>query len=403
MGYPVRYRSAARKYGSGGFQNPLKVPPGRRPGKPANDNWPIPDNDNHPGAGGRRNPMIPTEVPFPGASGAIEAGIKRLLPPSWRLPLEVAQTLTSLVTDPYQKPLFPDPQGTFTHGCGPSTPPIAYTGRWAFHLAGSNCGQCGLSGQALGVGSLNPPARKSGGASLSLAKNIEFSGVSRWFISDQWGGGVNPVQKFQVTWRVRPQFLPYEVPDVMPATVTNPLPAYVPVPRGNAVPNYRPMPATLPVRPEYYATDVRQSSPVGELAPGVPGVVIDPYSPLSPREPPGKRVKERKVTEQVPGTLANALGRIGGVYEGTKFAVDIVNAFYDALPGRKSAKTPQEKLMELYRRYGEVDVDKAIMNVLKAVALEKSGAYIDAARRKASKNLGLKMHIQIPTGGGPRV
>ena len=48
-------------------------------------------------------------------------------------------------------------------------------------------------------------------------------------------------------------------------------------------------------------------------------------------------------------------------------------------------------------------MNKAIEGVLKAVAYERAGAYIDRARRTASKNLGLHMHIQIPTGGGPRV
>ena len=50
-----------------------------------------------------------------------------------------------------------------------------------------------------------------------------------------------------------------------------------------------------------------------------------------------------------------------------------------------------------------MDVDRAIKGVLMAVAMERAGAYIDRARRTASKNLGLHMHIQIPTGGGPRV
>ena len=88
---------------------------------------------------------------------------------------------------------------------------------------------------------------------------------------------------------------------------------------------------------------------------------------------------------------------------GTKFAIDLINAFYNALPGRHTAKTPQAKLAEIYRRYDQVDINAAVIGVLKAVALEKAGAYIDSARRKASKNLGLHMHIQIPTGGGPRV
>ena len=82
-GYPVRYRSGARKYGGGGFQNPLTVPPGRGPGRPANDNWPKPANDNDPGA-----PRVtpPKNPPFPGAPSvedfAIQVG-ESILPPQY--------------------------------------------------------------------------------------------------------------------------------------------------------------------------------------------------------------------------------------------------------------------------------------------------------------------------------
>ena len=94
---------------------------------------------------------------------------------------------------------------------------------------------------------------------------------------------------------------------------------------------------------------------------------------------------------------------MSGVYESVKFANDLVNAFYDALPGKKNAKTPQDKLIELYRRYDEVDVNRAIEGVLMAVAMERAGAYIDRARRTAGDNLGLNMYITIPTGSAPRI
>ena len=57
MRYPVAYRSGARKYQAGGFQEPATVPdpgaprnpmkpPYTAPPKPANDPYPRPDNDN---------------------------------------------------------------------------------------------------------------------------------------------------------------------------------------------------------------------------------------------------------------------------------------------------------------------------------------------------------------------
>ena len=75
MGYPVRYRKASRKYDGGGFQNPMEVPAPRR-FKPANDNWPKPDNDNEPG-GETHRPVLP-EVPIPMLPP--EDMVKRFLP-----------------------------------------------------------------------------------------------------------------------------------------------------------------------------------------------------------------------------------------------------------------------------------------------------------------------------------
>ena len=60
-------------------------------------------------------------------------------------------------------------------------------------------------------------------------------------------------------------------------------------------------------------------------------------------------------------------------------------------------------MLELYRRADEIDVQKAILGVLFAVAGEKAGAYIDRARHVTGDNLGLNMYITIPTGSAPRV
>lgn len=418
MGYPVSYRRGAAKYSSGGFQNPLKVPPGKKPGKPANDNWPGggPANDNDPGGGPYKNPMIrPPEIEFPGYAGAAAgAALRKLIPPQYRLVWDLANDAYSYWPDMTQKPEVPWPNGTFTHACGPNDPPIGYNGRWAWHLIG-NGKLCGLGMQALGKGSAFPPRRKSGGAALTLAKYAPS--VDRWWIVDEYGGGVSPAIDLIVRYRWTPPIAPVVYPDYLPATVANPFPAMVPAPQGDYLPEYSPVPASIPRavprsnpyvrsrpgnrplnRPDYW--------PVVSAKPGnSPVVVVAPPTVTDPvRKPPGPGVKERKAKARGAYAWANAaLGAAAGVYEDAKFYNDVLNAWYNALPGKGTAKTPIEKALELYRRADEIDVQKAVLGVLWAVAGEKAGAYIDRARRVTGDNLGLNMYITIPTGSAPRV
>ena len=415
MGYPVRYRRAARKYSDGGFQNPVEVPPGRKPGKPANDNWPGggPANDNDPGAGGYKNPILrPPEVEFPGyAAAAAGAGLRKLIPPQYRVVWDLGEAVWNNWPDVTQKPEVPWPNGTFTHACGPNTPPIGYTGRWAWHLIGSGK-ECGLGGQAMGRGSLIPPRRKSGGAALTLAKYAPKN--DRWFIADQYGGGVAPAPNLVIAYKWTAPIAPTEFPDVLPATVGNPMPAMVPAPQGDYVPGYRPMPASVPratprnnpyVRPEHLTNPAGRPDhwprPVSPDKPGV--VVVAPPTVTNPvRQPPGPGVKERKL-RAASGAVLGALGVASRVYEDAKFYNDVLDAWYNALPGKGKARTPAEKALELYRRADEIDVQKAILGVLMAVASEKAGAYIDKARRVTGDNLGLNMYISVPTGSAPRL
>ena len=81
MGYPTAYRSGARKYGNGGFQNPLTVPPGKKPPRTANDNWPKPANDNDPGAGAIKLPEFPAFPGLPAEDLAMRYAVKLIPPP----------------------------------------------------------------------------------------------------------------------------------------------------------------------------------------------------------------------------------------------------------------------------------------------------------------------------------
>jgi len=418
MGYPVAYRHGARAHGGGSFQEPAPQrqpvvdpmhPPYRDPPKPANDPWPVPANDNEP-RGRYTHPRFPKLPPWPGkpARGRSMGGRFRL---PGNLPVQIAFDVAMDVLQ-YYADVRNMPQVQLSGGwyqyCGPTVPVSGYPGRYAFHKLGGSNIACGLGGQALGLGSVGWPAYTSSDLWMILAKFNDSVTVPRLSIVSQWNrtnNSQNP--RIPTVWPSVGPIAPYEVPVPLPATVSNPLPAFIAPPVGNAMPdrvsNPRPYPGSVPRNPAVYESNSRAPSYVGSIDPSKPGVVISPDSPLPPRQPPGRRTKERKATEVAPGFVVGALKAASGVYEDAKFANDIINAFYAALPGKHAAKTPQDKLAEIYQRYDEIDVNKAIAGVLKAVAYEHAGAYIDRVRRTASNNLGLHMHIQIPTGGGPRV
>lgn len=415
MGYPVSYRNGARKYQAGGFQNPVKVPPGTRPPRPANDNWRPPANDNDPGAGAGgsvRLPKSPPYIPPIDIPAEIERQIEIRLPPPMRTAVQVAKTAYQLY-DWYRNPVqFPeiDLGDTWQLQCGPA--PITYRGPFAWFPG--NINRCGLGGQA---GRTSPlPVSDRVETAWNLVKHDRYNlsdPAGRWQIIQAWKR-IKPYSPYSpygngpiVKWGMYP-IAPAAVPNPVPATVANPMPAQVPAPVGNVVPAARPMPATVPVaRPAAYVYARPQSNvrpdhwPKPGPQPG-PVVVVGPGQATNHvRKPPGPGVKERKV--RASGAIAGALGVAAGIYEDAKFYNDVLNAWYDALPGKKSAKTPAQKALELYRRADEIDVQKAIINVLIAVAGEKAGGYIDRARRKAGDNLGLNMYISIPTGSAPRV
>ena len=426
MGYPVSYRHGAERYRGGGFQKPAPVEPDwADPMHPPYTPPPKPDNDPAPQRRPQRGPVgdpfrthpdawrekpeafrharFPRSRPYPGFPRGLGAFGRR--PPGlpWQVDIafDIVNAYMQYTANVNRMPVV-EVSPEWVVRCGPSTPSGGYGGRMAFGKYDNNPGVCGLSGQALSGMTIGWPNVGPSDRGVLLAVSNEPNSVVRWYNIQQWHRNVG-TGSASAKYPAMGPLVPAEVPATMPATVANPLPAIVEAPYGYEVPAARPFPAFVPRRPAAYAPPARANSPSGKLDPSAPGVVIIPDAPLPPRQPPGKGVKERKVTDMVGGGLAAALGAAGGVYEGAKFAIDIVNAFYNALPGKHTAKTPHDKLAELYRRYDEVDVNKAIEGVLKAVAYERAGAYIDRARRTASKNIGLHMHIQIPTGGGPRV
>ena len=416
MGYPVSYRSGARKYGGGGFQNPLTVPPGRGPGRPANDNWPKPANDNDPGAP-RVSP--PKDPPFPGAPSvedfAIQVG-EEILPPQVRKAYEIGKAAYQAYEWFRNPTAYPEvDMGTdWRLVCGPVFAP-AYTGPYRWYA--TDLDLCGLGMQAGGTAP-EPvsPYIETGWMLVKLDASPVGDPMSRWSIVQSWTrkGDYNRYSKYKLgplpRYGARPWF-PMAVPNPLPATVENPLPASVPAPVGNAMPSSRPMPATMPrvnpgtlvyTKPEY----VRAENKWPELSPeqaGKPVVVVAPGTVANPiREPPGPGTKERK-GRMGSAAARGALGIAAGIYEDAKFYNDVLNAWYHATPGDHNAKTPAEKALYIYRNADKIDINKAVLGVLAAVAGEKAGAYLDRARRTAGDNLGLNMYITIPTGSAPKI
>ena len=422
MRYPVAYRSGARKYQAGGFQEPATVPvpgaprnpmkpPYTAPPKPANDPYPRPDNDNVPGRGRWEHPPFPKLPSWPGFPPALaDAAFSSLLPPGARRAWEFGKLVFNFAGEfPNYRQLgeIEMPPG-WVKGCGPSTPPLAYNLMTAFHDIG-NAGVCGLGGQALGAGARHPGATWS---RALYAKSLEITpGVpttTRWF-NISWYQRVSGSAALIYRVPLMPNVLPMAVPEPLPATVTNPLPATFSPPVGNAVPANRPWPGALPrPAPGIY---VKPVNTVAETKWPQPGKVTDPVVVVAPptvtnpvRRPPGKHVKERKF-RAAPGAIVGALGVAAGIYEDAKFAQDILDAWYNALPKylKEPGLRPDQKALALYRNYDKIDIQKAILGVMIAVAGEKAGAYIDKARRVTGDNLGLNMYISIPTGSAPRI
>ena len=126
MGYPVRYRSGARKYHGGSFQEPAVVPgrkpdrdpmhpPYRDPPKPANDPWPVPANDNEPPSGRWDYPPFPKLPPWPGLPmDAAMSGGMMLLPPGVRKAVDIGLTLYKYWPNMSQEPVVDWPQAGWT-------------------------------------------------------------------------------------------------------------------------------------------------------------------------------------------------------------------------------------------------------------------------------------------------
>ena len=135
MGFPVSYRSGARKYYGGGFQEPAVVPPKgpyknpmkppyEPPPKPANDPYGPPANDNEPGGGRWEHPPFPKSNEWPGfAAGVSEQAFWEFVPPQYRFAYDVVKLGYDFYAKQEPKPELHVPPGVIRQ-CGPADPPI---------------------------------------------------------------------------------------------------------------------------------------------------------------------------------------------------------------------------------------------------------------------------------------
>ena len=124
----------------------MTVPPGKKPPRPANDNWPKPANDNDPGAGAIKLPEFPAFPGLPAEDLAMRYAVK-LIPPPLRTAINVFDVISTYWPNMRQEPIVEMPG--WIQGCGP-VPAVGYNAQFAFHKTGTAT-VCGIGNQALGA------------------------------------------------------------------------------------------------------------------------------------------------------------------------------------------------------------------------------------------------------------
>ena len=215
-----------------------------------------------------------------------------------------------------------------------------------------------------------------------------------------------PDAPHEVPWSP-PAYFP-EVPPLRPMPMPQPIP-YPEVP-------YRPYPEVVhgpdrgyypgvrsPVRPRpapapgWNVEPTPQPQPVPTPKP--PPVQFLPDAPAFPRMPVGRGTKERKVMSDQPGY--GELLRWARRYEHALDGRDFVDAVHDALPKKFQTKSKrlQDRLQAIYEHINDLDVAKALENVMNEIAEDKAGGLLDKLRGKAAKGLGVtKQQIRTYPG-----
>lgn len=373
MGYPVAYRKGAEA-----FQplNPDKYTrPDTKPGP-----LPVPDNDNEP-------PRPKSGVPPSGggrAVGRFRTALRRHL---IGLAVDVAE---EALHQWWSNPQRWNPNG-WTLKFGPCVPPYTYP-RYVGLLSYSGV-RC-LGGQALD--------EKYVPKESSLYLIGAYAGAARYYVYVGW-------TRTAAQRAVAPRLFP--APQVMPEEIYAPA---VPLELPWLQPQPQVWPLTLPKLP-WPLVALRPNTPTydrGYAVPAsVPRVIPAPSVavPLWPRgpagpvlkpppvipAPPGPKVKEKKARTAGYG-VANAV--VGAATEG----VDVLEALWDALPRNRQTRekgkktTPQQKALDLYRGWQDIDVAAAVKNLVANELKDRAIGTIGQAVGKAAAKA--KPHGDLPIG-----
>ena len=215
-----------------------------------------------------------------------------------------------------------------------------------------------------------------------------------------------PGEQTQVGPGVEPIGDPISNPNPEPGA--EPLPAPVPVPGSpRVVPDPFNSPRHLPRRRRLF--EPRPSTPpkFDPQGKNVPGFRPTPRSGLELAPKPGTRTKPgTDFDKPPPGTkerkfIGNVSPRspLGLILNFVTESVDVVNAIYKALPGsvRRNVFTnggyvkvsPQAKAEAIYRHFDEVDIEKAIENIVIEQLEDMLYGLAGRASASAARNLGL--------------
>lgn len=237
-----------------------------------------------------------------------------------------------------------------------------------------------------------PPAQEPRAASTRVAEYTRYSGsfpgpANNWFMTGQWRRPGISTPEWTHSTPVEapylyPGFRPFIPPAIDPFALPIDQPAeYVPLPYKlipARTPNPRRAPQEQPQRGPATSPSRRPGRPLPSprLAPGfsqsiagVPGasiiitpteeVFVAPSAPANPK-PPREGVKERK--------FRATYGVAGGVYGAITEGKDFIESFYGALPKDKQKcgknGSPQCMLNAIYNGWDDVDINKAIKNLI---------------------------------------
>lgn len=151
-------------------------------------------------------------------------------------------------------------------------------------------------------------------------------------------------------------------------------------------------PAPLPLPPGGFAELATEAVPEPVIESWYPPGPV-PRAGSVPRRPgpPGRRTKERKLIPR-----GAVFGFLWDAFNATTEGMDFVDALYWALPEKVRLKAfrdgkgfvgPVEKLKLLYRHIGEIDVFRAVWNVLVANGLDVVAALPARAEKKLRRRL----------------